>query len=793
MRLSVRWLKHLINVEIDVQKIIDTLTMAGIEVEEVVDLGMLSGRIVVAKVLEVAPHPDADRLRVCRVDIGTGEPVMIVCGAPNVTAGVLYPCALPGARLPEGLEIRKSKIRGQVSEGMLCSARELGLGTDHSGIMDLPESYGVGEPFDCLLDLKVTPNRPDWLSVFGVARELGAMIGEQVFPPKPRLKETVERIEGFVQLFITARAECPRYACRLVRGVKVGESPLWLRRALEASGLRSINNVVDVTNYVLLELGHPLHAFDYKRLAGSEIRVRMAEPGEPITLIDGTRLELTAEDLVIADAERPAALAGIMGGFDSEVTAETVDVLLEAAYFNPVTIRRTARRYGLQTDASYRFERGTDREKLLQPLARAAQLIQEVAGGEIIKGVLDIQNGSPDATPIALDVERVNQLLGIKLTSTEIADYLVYLGFEIRRAERASLIVSVPSHRVDVSREIDLIEEIARLYGYNKIPVTVPRARSVPAAPSLLAQLADRVVDVFVALGFHEAMTYSFVSEAAAEAVGADPAQQPHVANPLTVDQAIMRPSILTGLLEAVVFNQKQGESRVMLFEVGKTWRPGAVAGDPAGERQEAALVWSGTTPLHWGGPPRAIDFYDVKGVVESLFSTLGRLPLTFEPLTDHPAYHPGRSARVVWGGRPVGQVGEAHPDLAEKFDLKGRVCQLCIDLDAVLGLWDPASLRLRPTPRFPGSWRDLALVVDADVPAGALLATVRKGAGELHEDSAIFDVYQGEHVPVGKKSLALRVWLRSQERTLTEEEIQQTMDAVLQRLTKEHGATLRS
>jgi phenylalanyl-tRNA synthetase beta chain len=794
MKLSLRWLKQFINDDaLDVRRIIDTLTMAGIEVEEVVDLGMLSGKIVVAKVLEVHAHPNADKLTVCKVDTGQGEPATIVCGAPNVQAGGCYPCALPGAVLPDGSEIKRATIRGQASEGMLCSARELGLGADQSGLLTLPESYPIGEPLDAILELKVTPNRPDWLSVLGIARELAAMTGRQVFPVKPNFTETLERIEGFIQLSVKARAECPRYACRLMRGVRVGESPLWMRRTLEASGLRPINNVVDATNYVLMELGHPLHAFDARRLAGNCIEVRLAVPGEPIVLIDGTELKLCAEDLVIADAERPVALAGVMGGRDSQVASETTDVLLEAACFDPATIRKTARRWGLSTDASYRFERGADRERLPMALGRAAQLIQEVAGGEIIRGMLDVQTTLVEPTPIALEIGRVNGLLGVKLTSSEVADYLVYLGFEIRRADGEKLMVAVPSHRVDVSCDVDLIEEIARLHGYDKIPATLPRVQAPPAGPAPRQRLAERTLDALVALGFSEAMTFGFIGEAQAAAVGFDPEAQPRIDNPLTADQAIMRPSLLPGLLAAAGANQKQNEPRVMLCEVGKVWLPGAQAGQVEGERLEVGLVWTGPTPLSWTGAPRDVDFYDLKGAVEALVAAWGPEPLVCEPLADAVAFHPGRSARLLWKGRAIGEMGEAHPDLAQAFDLKGRVYQARIDLDAVVESWDGGRVSLRPIPRFPGSWRDLAIVVAADAPAGVVLAAVRQEGGALLEDATIFDVYQGEHIPEGCKSLALRLWLRSLERTLTEEEIQGVVDRVLERLKQEFNATLRS
>lgn len=793
MRLSIRWLNQFLHADITVDQLVETLTMAGLEVEEVIDLGMRSGQIVVAQVLEVAGHPNADKLHVCQVDAGQGEPLTIVCGAPNVAAGMIVPCALEGAVMPGGMVIKKTKIRGQASSGMLCSAAELGMSADHSGIMSLPDTYAVGQPFDCLLEIKVTPNRPDCLSVLGVARDVGAMLGKKVFPPAPRFKEIMDHIDAYVRLAIKARVECPRYTCRLIRGVKIEESPLWLKRALEASGLRPINNVVDITNYVLMELGHPLHAFDFDTLTGSEVQVRLAEPGEELTIIDGTKLTLTDQDLVIADARRPVALAGVMGGYDTEVTDKTSNILLEAAYFDPGTIRKTAKRYGLQTDASYRFERGTDRQRLTLALNRATQLIQELAGGEVTKGLLDMQTNSVEAAPIVLEIQRVNGLLGIQLSSTQVADYLVNLGFEIRRSEKDSLVVVPPSHRVDITRDVDLIEEVARLHNYNNIPSTMPRTIASAPEHSPLAELSERSLLAMPALGFCEAMNYSFVGEDEAALLGFDPARLPHIANPLTVDQAIMRPSLLGGLLRAVGFNQKQDEPSIQLFELGKVWGPESGPGLGEAEGCELAAVLAGPLPTFWGAPEREADFYDLKGAVEGLLAHWGPGELKAEPLADSPVFHPGRSARIVWRGEAIGEMGEIHPDLAEACDLRGHVYALRIDLVKAAAVTPAEVQKFRAIPRYPGAWRDLAIVVGRDVASGAILDEVRKAAKPYLEDLSVFDLYEGKHVAEGQKSLALRMRLRSPEKTLTEEEISGTVDKVVQKLAKQFGATLRS
>ncbi|HOR26482.1 MAG TPA: phenylalanine--tRNA ligase subunit beta [Candidatus Sumerlaeota bacterium] len=793
MKISVRWLRQFLNVELSIAELKETMEMAGHEVEGAWDLGLESGKLVVARVLDVQPHPNADRLRVCQVDAGTGQPLSVVCGAPNVTAGMNVVCALPGARLPDGNTIKKSKIRGQLSEGMLCSARELEMGTDHSGIMPLPEDLEIGQPYDYIIDIKVTPNRPDCLSILGMARDIGAALGKKVFPPTPRFKETLEHIDSFVRLSVKDRGACPRYTCRLIRGVKVGESPLWLKRALEACGMRSINNVVDVTNYVLMELGHPLHAFDFDRLHNSEIQVRRAEACERLVLIDDREITLDPEDLVIADADRPLALAGVMGGRDSEVGPGTTTILLESAYFDPATIRRTARKYNFQTESSYRFERGTDRARLTLSLNRATQLIHELAGGEVIKNMLDAQTTITDPGPIVLDVRRVNRILGLELTSTEIADYLVNLGCEIRRGDKESLVVSIPSHRVDISRDIDLIEEVARLHNYNEIPATMPKLIPTIRPCDRLGELATRLSDQLVALGFCEVLQFSFISEADAAAGGFNIERLPRLANPLTVDQALMRPSLATGLLRVIAANQKVGEASQLLFEIGKAWREDARAADPAGERHELALAAAGPVPTHWGAPAREYDFYDLKGVVENLFSWINGPAPSFARDAGNPLLHPGRSARIEWDGRPVGVLGQVHPRAVAQFDLRGDAVLALIDLSLLVSLLGESVVQFKPIPKFPGSLRDLALVVDEQLPAAEILSLIHEAGRPLVDEVQVFDLYSGSHVPAGKKSLALRLRLLSPEKTLTEQEITETIERIVRRLEQQFGATLRT
>jgi phenylalanyl-tRNA synthetase beta chain len=798
MRLSLRWLKQILNDDADIERLVEGLTFAGLEVEHELDLGLGNGNIVVGRVMEAGSHPNAARLKLCSVDVGKPDPLQIVCGAPNVSAGRNYPCALVGAVLPDGTRIKEAKVRGESSEGMLCSARELQLGQDHSGIYELAPEWMPGEPFDYIVDIKVTPNRPDCLNMLGIARDIGAITGIQVFPPTPRFKEMLDRIEGVVRLYVEDKKACSRYACRLIRGVTIGESPAWIQYALESSGLRPINNVVDIANYVLLELGHPLHAFDFDTLSEATINVRFAEKGEKLTLIDNQTLDLSTDDLLICDGKGPVALAGVMGGHETQVTGKTTDILLEAAYFEPGLIRKTARRYNLQTESSYRFERGTDRECLSLSLNRAAQLIQEVAGGEVVKGFLDLQPSSSEALCISLQISRVNNLLGLELTSTGIADYLANLGFEIRSSDRETLLIQVPSHRVDVTRDIDLIEEVARMHNYNMIPSTMPKIVPTRTADSRLDILVEASRDAMKSMGFCEAVNYSFISEEQVEQMGCDPKRQPGISNPLTVEQSVMRPSLLAGLFGSAAFNQKQDEPEIKLFETGKVWLQDAKAGDPDGEIFNLAFVMAGPKDHDWSSTGRDIDYYDLSGMMSSLFAYLGSCDdpsnQSLVPLTDSGIFHPGRSSRIQLKNSEVGQMGEIHPELAEACDLRGRIYAAFVDLTELSEkYWKKPGSGLRPIPRFPASWRDLAVIVDGGVPAGKILEVVRKAGGQVLEDVRIFDVYQGGHMKAGEKSIALRLRLRSLDHTLNDGEITSFVGKIMKQLGNKLGASLRS
>lgn len=797
MLVPLRWLNKILPHGLEIDRLLEVLTMSGLEVEAAIDLGMKSGKIVVGKVIEFKVHPNADRLSLVKVDIGSERPLDIVCGATNLYPGMLAPCALPGAVLPGGLEIRKSKIRGEQSEGMLCSGKELEFGSDHSGILDLPDTYAVGEPFDFIIDLKVTPNRADCLSMHGVARDLAAMIGKKVYPETHRVSEMVERIDDFIKLIVRARKACPRYSCRFIRDLRVGPSPLWMRRTLESCGMRPINNVVDVTNYVMMEYGIPLHAFDFDRIHGGTIIVRYAEEGEAFTALDGRELRLTAEDLVIADEDRPIALAGVMGGRNTEVTDSTTHVALECAYFDPVSIRRTARRHGLHSESSYRFERGTDPGRVPVALNRATQLIHDLASGEVAKGALDDQGGAssrPEELLVHLQVEKANRYLGLRLSNAEMADRLVNLGFEIRRSDKETLSIAKPSYRVDIERDVDLIEEIARIVGYDKIPETMPAIQSTGEKAAEKEERSLHALRHLCAeLGLCEAVHPSFTSKARLESHGWDAERQPKLANPMTQDQAYLRPALLPDLLATAQYNQRQGVEGINLFEAGKVFAEGARAGHSEDERLSLAIALSGATPSNWAAASRSYDFFDLKAVVETLAERLGVGRLSVEAGADGRVYHPGRSAKLLLAGKPVGCLGEVHPTLARDHGLRGRVYCAELNLGALLEESAKTKFSFQAIPRLPGSERDLAVLVDEGVPAARLIEIARSAARETLEEVLLLDVYRGEHVPAGKKSMALRMQLRSSEATLTEEQINEIVKKVLTRLEKDCGAVLRS
>ncbi|HEX8695045.1 MAG TPA: phenylalanine--tRNA ligase subunit beta [Longimicrobium sp.] len=786
MDVSYRWLKSLApGIEGTPREVADRLARLGAPVDEIVDLGHELGDVVIAYVEDVRQHPNADRLRLCTVVAGNGgAPLQVVCGAPNVEPGHFYPFAPVGSTLPGGVEIRKAKIRGEASEGMLCSARELGLGRDHAGIMTLNGRWEPGTRFrealgldDWRLVVDVTPNRGELLSHVGIARELapGGVDGIDLpkFPGAPKvtlpcISARRERDCGGVHVEIEDKEGCPRYMGAIVRGVRVGPSPEWLAGRLRAVGQRPINNVVDATNYVLQELGQPLHAFDLAKLRG-EVVIRRARAGETLRTLDGVDRELVEADLVIADGEGPVALAGVMGGENSEVGDATTDLFLECALFDPKTVRRTARRLGLSTDASYRFERGVDPEGQPEAMQRLVELILAVAGGRVVAAV-DIDPLPWERPAIALRPERVERVLGLELTPDEIARLLRPLGFDVKRRSQP-VRVAVPGYRSDVRTEIDLIEEIARLRGYDSFPEELLpfRPTSVPEDPQVEVERGLRAV--FTGWGCREARTLPFApgSEGAAR-----------VLNPLSQEDAYLRTSLAWSLLRRVEHNFARGVRDVRLFEFGPVFRATGEGRRPHEERRVAAALSGARAPLHWSGAAGAYDLYDLKGLLEEVAE-----------------HYPGGRVEAAEGGFALladGKLAGRGWQAAEgEVDAPAWAAPVLL-LEALL----PAAavgrrgIRYQPLPVHPGSERDLALLVPYSVSAAELEATIREAAGPLLEGVLPFDLYEGKGLEEGVRSLAWRLRFRAPERTLTDREVDAAVDRVLQALEERHGVRRR-
>jgi phenylalanyl-tRNA synthetase beta chain len=793
MRFNVRWLLEYVDLDLPVSDILNGLTMSGLEVESYLDVGLVSGRIVVGEILEILPHGSAKKLYICRVRISNdpkAEPLRIVCGAPGIKVGDRVPVALPGAVLQGGRTIERTAVRGEMSDGMLCSGAELGWNSDGSCLLLLDSALPLGEPIDGLVEVAVTPNRPDCLSLVGIARDLAAYFHKPFHLPKFRWAETTEMTEWLAKVATEDKEGCPRYTARIVRNVHVGPSPAWLARAIEVAGLRSINNIVDVTNYVLMELGHPLHAFDLDKIAGHEIIVRRAREGEKLRTLDGVERDLTTDDLLITDPSRPIALAGIMGGENTEISDATVSVLLESAYFDPVRIRRTRRRLDIQTDASFRFERGTDRENVHVALNRAAQLIREVAGGEITKGFIDVVGARSKPQPVTLRTGRANDILGVQLDGSEIADILVRIGCEIAHSDHHQLIVVPPTHRVDLLREIDLIEEIGRLYGYDKIEATIPYVPARPAAVEPAQQLREQVASLLVAQGLTEVVTYSFTDRESIERARQTTEGVVELVNPLSRGQSVLRTSLVPTMLATIAYNQKRGNVDLALCEVAKSyhWKGGAT--DIYQERDYALAALAGCRPSHWSRPVSPWDFFDIKGIAENVLSRLGIVPDRLERL-QRPELHPGRSAAFLKGDSVLCVFGQIHLEVAEAWEIRGEAFLAQFDLEALAPHTD-LRRSFREIGQYPAVVRDLALLVDSNVPAGEIEATLRAAGGELLESLVLFDVYEGERIGAGKRSLAYSLTFRTADRTLTEKEVNEIQRDLLTAVAKKHGAQLR-
>ena len=791
MQFSELWLRSFVSPDLDSDQLGHLLTMAGLEVEEQDGVAAVFSKVVVAQIVEAEKHPNADKLRVCKVDAGQGELLQIVCGAPNAAAGIKIPCALVGADLA-GFGIKAAKLRGVESFGMLCSAKELGISDESGGLLVLPEDAPVGTSLrdylaldDTLFTIKLTPNRADCLSLTGIAREVAALTGS---PLSLVACAPVAAAHADTRAIVLDAPEaCPRYAGRIIRGVDAKAStPEWMKQRLLRSGIRSISALVDVTNYVMLELGQPLHAFDNAKLAGA-IHVRLPQPGEQVLLLNGQTITPAADTLLIADEARALALAGIMGGEDSGITLDTTELFLESAFFAPDAIAGRARAYGFSSDASYRFERGVDFALAGQAIERATRLILDICGGEagpVVEAVA--ADKLPARAPIRLRASRVRRVLGIDLSADAVAGMFERLDLQVSR-EGDDFIVTPPSYRFDVEIEEDLIEEIARIHGYDNIPshaprgpiTMLPRPEAKRDTMSLRRQVAARE--------YQEVINFAFVEEAW-EKDFAGNTNPVRLANPIASQMSVMRSTLIGGLVANVVTNRKRQTTRVRVFEIGRCFAHDA-AGQPVdGYHQPvriAALAAGFAKPEQWGEANRNVDFFDVKADLEALL-----FPRVAEfERASHPALHPGRSASVKVDGKVVGFIGEVHPVWVQRYELGTAPVVFELDLDVLLQSVTPAYAELS---RFPAVTRDLALVVDQQVASGALLAGLQAVAPAIVQRIELFDQYQGKGVEPNRKSLAFRVVMQETQRTLEDAEVDAAMNALTRHAEEALGAKLR-
>lgn len=797
MNLSMKWLSDYVTLDTTVKDFCAAMTMSGSKVEVATEEGSEIKNVVVGKLLSVVPHENSDHLVVCQVDVGQEQPIQIVTGAPNVKAGDIVPVALCGAELPNGVKIKKGKLRGVESNGMLCSLGELGL-TVHDfpyaiadGIFLIQEDCQIGQDIheaiglnDTSVEFEITSNRPDCLSVTGLAREAAATYHVPLNLKKPTFQGIDGNIQDALQVEIQNKEKCPRYAAGIVKNVKIAPSPRWMRERLRASGVRPINNLVDITNYVMLEYGQPMHAFDLRYVKDGKIVVRNAAEGETITTLDGVTRTLSPEMLVIADTEKPIAVAGVMGGEYSGIMEDTNTVVFESAYFEPVQVRRTAKKLGMRTDASARYEKGLDPEGCLRTLERAFELVELLGAGEPVRTHIDLNYNEKQRNRIPFDPDWINKFLGTDISREEMCDTMKMLEIEVDGDTCIS-----PSFRIDLERPADLAEEVARIYGYNNIPSTV--IKGVANASLTPKQKFRRTLEnATVAVGCYGILTYSFISPKYFDkiALPADSSLRKTVviSNPLGEDTSVMRTTTLPSMLETLFLNYKNRNAAVALYEIGKEYLP--TAPDKLPEEPDRLTI---------GMYGDDADFFTLKGMVETILETAGLHDCTYKACgTDAPfdeicALHPGRSAVIYAGETPIGYLGEVHPTVQKNYDIGTRtyVAKLLIDEMQPLA---QTEITYQPLPKFPAITRDLSLVCADEVPVGDLQAAMKNAVGNILEQITLFDVYKGEQIAAGMKSVSFSIRMRSHEGTLTDEQADAAMKRVLKAL-KEHGATLRA
>jgi phenylalanyl-tRNA synthetase beta chain len=793
MKISENWLREWVNPSISSDDLVAQITLAGLEVDEVLPVAAEFSGVVVGEIISAEPHPNADKLQVCQVSDGA-EQFQVVCGAPNARAGIKIPFAKIGAVLGADFKIKKAKLRQVESFGMLCSASELGVSDDNDGIMELPSAAPTGEDFraflgldDQIIDVDLTPNRSDCLSLAGLAREVGVLNKVDLTPVVVTAADV--SIDDTFPVRVEAVDACPRYLGRVIRGVNVGaETPLWMTEKLRRSGIRSIDPIVDITNYVMLELGQPMHAFDLTNLSGSVV-VRMATAGEKIVLLDGQEVSLREDTMVIADDKAPLAIAGVMGGEGSGVNVDTQDVFLESAFFAPIALAGKARSYGLHTDSSHRFERGVDATLQEKAIERATALVLEIAGGQVGPIVREVAPASlPEAAVVTLRRKKLDQYLAVSIDKDLVTDILTRLGLEMLEVTDEAWTTKAPSHRFDIAIEADLIEEVARIYGYDNLPSSMPQAavNFTPQSESKTPIQALR--SVLVAHGYQEAITYSFIDPVLSKQFLPDIEPVP-LANPISADMGVMRPSLIPGLVKAYLHNQNRQQSRVRLFETGRRFIGTVDALDELDQQQQISGLIAGSRDSEaWYHNSDKVDFYDLKAHVDALFDLNdGRQP-TYER-SQCEFLHPGRSADVFVDGEFVGILGELHPQLSKTLGANQPLYVFDIALAAVI---DAKLPEYKAISKFPEVRRDLALLVDRSVPVADLEKVISEFAGDAFKEVLVFDVYQGQGIDETKKSVALGLTWQHPSHTLSDEEVNNSVETIVAALAEKLGAVVR-
>lgn len=800
MKATIQWLSDFVDINLEVHKLADLMTMSGFEVEAVQRLGEGLENILVGEILEAGPHPTAEGLTVCVV--GTGRsPVTIVSSAPNIRVGLKAPLALPGVRLPGGIEVGKRAFGGVESIGVLLAEDELALTADHSGLMELPGNAAAGRPMtevmdltDWLLDIGVTPNRADCLSIIGLAREISALTNTPLKKKKITVVEEGPDINTLASVDVIDADLCPRYTARVVQNVTIGKSPFWMRLRLKRLDLRDINNIVDITNYVMLEYGQPLHAFDYNLLAGNRIVVKRAARGETFYTLDAVERTLDEDILMIWDGERPVAIGGVMGGANSEIQDDTTDVLLEAAFFHPPSIRKTAKKLGLPSEAAFRMERGVDPVGLVDATNRAVELMRELAGGVIARGIIDVLGPIPLPKPVTIRTSRTRKIMGFDITTKESREFLARLQLDIKAEADDSVTVLPPPFRMDLEREIDLIEEVARLKGFDRIPETLPEIGMEYSERSPLRALTERVSEVMLSEGFNEVITYSFIGGDWLDKLelpeGDARRTAIRLANPMNEDMAVMRTTLIPSILKTCVTNINYLNYDVRIFETARVFKPNK-KGLPTEDEHLCALISGKRFPKQWGMPSADVDFFDIKGIWETVVDKLGLMEIEYADNGAYPYLDAEQSCAVMSGKTAVGCIGKIDRTVMKSFDLSRDAYILEVNLSALLGRTG-RDFEFRPLSRYPSVLRDISMVVGGDLTSQKIVETICSAGDSLIKDVSIFDVYQGKQIQEDKKSLALTVRYQSEDKTLTDDEVNEVHGRVLDVLKKKLDVQIR-